>query len=113
MTGWKKHLSSVLAVAVLAVFSAGCSDGADSAADQRPKPLTKDEVREAVRDGVSEASKPRWSVSEEEMKGMREHTKGYSLEDEERKKVEAQKKYEELQQRREREKAEATRESDR
>lgn len=112
MIGWKKHLSSALAVAVLAIFSAGCSDGADSAADKQPIPLTKEDLKEAVRDGVHEASRPgQFTYTDEDRARVREQMKGYSAEDEERKRVEAQKKYEELQQKKEREKA--NRESDR
>jgi hypothetical protein len=112
MTGQKKHTLLALAFAALVMFLAGCSDGIDTTG--QPAALTKEDVKEAVKDGVEEASKPRWDVSEEEHDRIRAQMKGYSAEDEERKKAEAQRKYEEWQRKEEeREKTESALERDR
>ena len=90
MTSYTRFLLCIMAAFAM-TFMAGCSDS-PKAADQ-PKPLTKEEVRDAIK----EASQPNRSNNlQENREIIREQTKGYTPEDEERKKAEAMKAYEEF-----------------
>lgn len=98
MTGHIKLLLSVLAI-----FGLFCMAGCEGDPEAVEQPLTKEEIKGAVKEGLREASQPgqftkdALEAFEANKYKAREQMKGYTKEDRERKRVEAQKAYEESQ----------------